>query len=370
VNGPGDLVMEKLAIAWQTVVSANPILRTITIADMRNSNSFLNVVLDRYERAVEVGSSVWAENPLDLPRATWQEWEPQHRLTIFQRTATSATSCLEISHALINHGLMPMIFDAFSQNYSGFATEKPVGPFADFVEGLQHLPFAESVQYWNTYLADVQPCRLSTGNSREVAKKEIFSAPVDMAEFSEELLHITQKSIVTLATIFRAAWAFVLSEATGKDDVLFGYILAGRDAPTDNIEQNVGPVLNIAACRLSPAAHGTAKLLEAVQDDLLEAVQDDLLEAVQDDLLQSLPHQHHLMTALSNKSSESISSSSAWFDSVVNLRRHSKEAASSSPLSFAERPSDDPFEVRIATCSSFESKITNCQFLVSHSSRG
>ncbi|MFI6497349.1 amino acid adenylation domain-containing protein [Nonomuraea typhae] len=92
------------------------------------------------------------------------------------------------------------------------------------------------------------------------------------AELSEETSAALQarcrQAGVTLGTAVQAAWALVLRTLTGRDDVVFGLTVSGRDAEVPGIESMVGLFVNTVPARvvLDPA-ETAERLLRRVRDD-------------------------------------------------------------------------------------------------------
>ncbi|WP_327341296.1 non-ribosomal peptide synthetase [Streptomyces europaeiscabiei] len=83
---------------------------------------------------------------------------------------------------------------------------------------------------------------------------------------------------VTVGTLVQTAWALVLAQFTGKDDIVFGTTVSGRPADVEGVETMVGLFINTVPVRvrLRPAEHLA-----------------DLITRVQDEQTRLLPH-HHL----------------------------------------------------------------------------
>lgn len=324
--------LQGLSTAWRQVIAAHQILRTILIPDTREGMAgFLNVVVEDYPvaRLVDISTAVDFRT---LPRTEWQPGEPQHLLTILKHSPTSALCRLEINHALIDHGSMPMVLDAFSQAYAGKPAGMAACPYQEYAAQLAKVPADAGVDFWRSYLKNAHASRTTDGPTCDVRMYGIertFATPIDLAQATKHLAKASETTGITPATILRLAWALVLGEHTRKDDVVFGFLVSGRDAPFDNIDRVVGPVFNIVACRVPDIKRGTLELLRRVQDDFFAGSK----------------HQHYLATYLAAERTE-------LFDSVVNFRRHGKAMGggkheNSGPLVFEELPgiSEDPYEV-------------------------
>lgn len=67
------------------------------------------------------------------------------------------------------------------------------------------------------------------------------------------------------------AWGTTLAKLSGRSDICFGHVLAGRNLPLDDTEDAVGPYLNFLPCRI--------QMLEEELHDTLKEVQQMLFES-------------------------------------------------------------------------------------------
>ncbi|KAL1799672.1 hypothetical protein ACET3X_000014 [Alternaria dauci] len=75
---------------------------------------------------------------------------------------------------------------------------------------------------------------------------------------------------LTLASVVSAAWAQVLSQITGEQDVVYGYMVAGRNANIPDISKIVGPCLNIIPVRARVHPMTTApELVRSLQEQYI-----------------------------------------------------------------------------------------------------
>ncbi|KAJ6029752.1 amino acid adenylation domain-containing protein [Penicillium canescens] len=58
----------------------------------------------------------------------------------------------------------------------------------------------------------------------------------------------------TITNVLQVAWALVLREQTGTDDICFGTLVSGRDVPVHDIGNIVGSFFNVVACRIEMQA--------------------------------------------------------------------------------------------------------------------
>ncbi|WP_441012536.1 condensation domain-containing protein, partial [Escherichia coli] len=79
---------------------------------------------------------------------------------------------------------------------------------------------------------------------------------------------------MTVNTVVQAAWATVLGQLTGRDDVVFGATVSGRPADIPGIESMVGLFINTLPVRVRiDPAETLSSLLTRIQDEQSELMQ-------------------------------------------------------------------------------------------------
>lgn len=328
-QSPIDL--QHLSIAWKKVIAANPTLRTILIpGSQKSADDFFNVVLQNSSLDDHVTISSSMDSLTGWTR--WSREIPQHHLTIVPHGAATVVCLLEISHALVDHASMSILFHCLSQVYENknSSLDFDVVPYEAYAVALTQTHPDRGVDFWASYLGDAQTTRLLSATRLDLREDaNLFSTPIDIDNMSKSMMAASTACNVTSATIFRLAWALTLRANTKNDDVTFGFVVSGRDTSVPHIDRVVGPVLNVVACRV-----------ESFKSDILET-----LKTMQEDFLMSTQHQHQLPTYLRR---DSNTEKHNLFDTVVNYRRHGASMEDTDALTFTELPeSEDPYEVTI-----------------------
>lgn len=133
-----------------------------------------------------------------------------------------------------------------------------------------------SRQFWSRYLEDVSPPDLPPSPAdpyREVhsTDNQSLSVPVNLREMATRFG-------VTPGIFLYAAATLVLGIHSDSDDVVFGLVLAGRDAPVDDIYDMLGPTFCGFPFRARIDRHmALGPFLQRIEHDVLEI----------------LPHQHY-----------------------------------------------------------------------------
>ncbi|MBC3387177.1 non-ribosomal peptide synthetase, partial [Pseudomonas sp. SWRI179] len=144
-------------------------------------------------------------------------------------------------------------------------------PYRDFIAQAQAIP------------ADIHEAYFS----RRLAEVDAPTAPFDLLEVQGDGRHIEEASMtlsvelnlrlraqarergITPATLFHVAWAQVLARCTGRDDVVFGTVVAGRLQGSAGAERALGVFINTLPVRV-PLTAGAHEQVLATHRDLVE----------------------------------------------------------------------------------------------------
>lgn len=181
---------------------------------------------------------------------------------------------LVMHHAIFDGWSFGLIARLLTQAYEDPQSILPLTPYANFVRYTLGLNLSQAADYWRKQLA---------GASRTVFPRRPALEPETSfdpaASRSQTLLHrvplvVNNQLPVTKATVLRAAWAIVLAQYNDNaDDIVFGAVVAGRQAPVTGIETIVGPVLSTVPVRvLLPYQQSVAKFLLEIQAQANEVV--------------------------------------------------------------------------------------------------
>ncbi|WPO69658.1 non-ribosomal peptide synthetase [Streptomyces sp. KN37] len=114
------------------------------------------------------------------------------------------------------------------------------------------------------------------------------------------LAPVARRLGVTAGTLVQTAWALVLAQFTGKDDIVFGATVSGRPADVEGVETMVGLFINTVPVRvrLRPAEHLA-----------------DLITRVQEEQTRLLPHHHLDLSSIRQLSG--LSGTTQMFDTLL-----------------------------------------------------
>ncbi|WP_370950010.1 sigma-70 family RNA polymerase sigma factor [Amycolatopsis sp. cg5] len=164
-------------------------------------------------------------------------------------------------HILLDGWSMPLLMRDLFALYRGERLA-PVTPYKTYLAWLAAQDSEAALAAWRAELDGAEPTMIGPGGA---PGSRTFEARVDRLPG------------ITANTLVQCAWAILLGQLTGRDDVVFGTVVAGRPAEVPGVETMVGAFINTlpVRVRLSP---GTSVR--------------DALAALQDRQAALLPYQH------------------------------------------------------------------------------
>ncbi|QBZ90211.1 amino acid adenylation domain-containing protein [Pseudomonas viciae] len=174
-------------------------------------------------------------------------------------------------------------------------------PYRDFIAQAQAIPADVHEAYFTRRLADI----------------DAPTAPFDLLEVQGDGSHIEEASVplgvelnlriraqarergITPATLFHVAWAQVLARCTGRDDVVFGTVVAGRLQGSAGAERALGVFINTLPVRLQLSAGANEQVL-ATHRDLIELLDHEQASLALAQRCSGVPNALPLFTTLLN----------------------------------------------------------------------
>ncbi|RAL03130.1 nonribosomal peptide synthase [Aspergillus ibericus CBS 121593] len=270
----------RLLSAWQQVVDFHPALRTIFTDDLGGKDPYAQIVLRRPRAEISVTPCSDAdvdsilEETIDLGTSPVV---PPHRFNI-HFTAEGRVFCrVDASHTIVDGVSKALIMRDLKRAYAGSLDTRLGGPkYSEFVKYVAANDMSASVAFWKNQLAEVEPCYFpklaDTG-----AAPELKYAQVALETSASVLRDFCISHRITLSNLLQTVWALVCRCYVGRDDVCFGYLASGRDAPIEGLVDMVGPTISVLICK-------------ALLDD--STIVKDALKTCQAEFLDSLSHQH------------------------------------------------------------------------------
>ena len=337
----GKVDHERLANSWQLLVDRHPVLRTVFIDSTYSGGSFDQLVLhdisDNVLR-VECLDSQAEQKLKSISLRDLNAMRPaklSHQFTVCRTSAGRVVVKIEINHAIIDGGGVDVLLRDLALAYDGRLPEGSGPKFSDYIQFIRSQSQQSALAHWKAYLTGVHPCHVKFATSLR-QKRQLKGVLMEFSRYPE-LLKFCEQTSVTLANLTLSAWAIVLRDLTRSDDVCFGYLSAGRDAPVNGIQDMVGIFINMLCCRVNFSGHQTLS---------------DISKKVNGDYIRSIPHQSCSLASIQHELGRQGQS---LFNTTLSIQNHgvgtnSKEKG----LTFHLQHAHDPSEVSVPAYSNVE----------------
>ncbi len=209
---------------------------------------------------------------------------------------------LTVHHSLIDGWSTPLLMRDLLLLYA--ADGDPAGlprahDYGDFLSWLVRQDRDEAARAWGAALEGIEGPTLLVSDPKGDGGREIEpeteQGQIDITIPPDEARALNRRAAqlgVTVNTMVQGAWALLLGQLTGRQDVVFGATVSGRPPAVADVESLVGMFINTVPVRVSYAPGDTLAevlvRLQSQQVDLMEHQQYGLTEIQQSIGLQSL----------------------------------------------------------------------------------
>ncbi|MDX7987526.1 amino acid adenylation domain-containing protein, partial [Xenorhabdus sp. 12] len=161
---------------------------------------------------------------------------------------------LRFHHLVSDHMTLELIFAEIAQIQQGHAEMLPPAlPYRNFVAQTLNMPTAEHEAYFREQLADIDEPTAPFGILKVKTESEsVKEARLPLApELAAAIRSQARRLGMSPGVLFHVAWAQVLAQTSGRDDVVFGSVLLGRLQGGAGAAQVLGMFINTLPMRLS-----------------------------------------------------------------------------------------------------------------------
>ncbi|KXJ89091.1 hypothetical protein Micbo1qcDRAFT_213440 [Microdochium bolleyi] len=258
VELPSQQTALRLREAFRSAAKTSPILRT-RIIQVPGQGLLQVVVKDDFHCTDLPGGSL--SEYLAADRAEPVELgKPLIRYGVVTDETSTGKShfALTMHHALYDGWCMPLIVDRVNRAYNNLSTTRPA-EFKHFIKFLGEGEADASATYWRERLAGAVAEQFPP-----LPYKSYQQKADSLLEHYVQIPSARPASGTTIATIIRGAWALLVSQYMGSDDVVFGETLTGRNAPVPGVDEIEGPMIATVPVRVGvdPAVSVKAYLKE------------------------------------------------------------------------------------------------------------
>lgn len=277
VSGTVDIT--RLKRAWKQVVARHAILRTMCVESVSENSGFQQVVLETHEpRVFHVQAKDHAsalQTFKNYMPINYSDPEPGHRLGICQLQNGDVYFRLEINHTLNDAMSYQIICKEIGLAYDGLLPNTPGPSYSEYINYIQCQPAGLALDYWKNYLAGIKPCRfpiLNDGDIQFPGEINILNTLTIPFHKAGLMNSFCKAQGLTQANVITTVWGLLLQTYTGESDICFGFLTSGRDLPLPDVQDIVGPLINMVISRVSlPDSELLTNVLEKAQADYISA---------------------------------------------------------------------------------------------------
>ncbi|KAI2641171.1 acetyl-CoA synthetase-like protein [Xylaria nigripes] len=250
---PRNIDIQRLQTAWVATAKANPILRTRVV--LSPSYGLLQVVVRE-----DIRWTVSKSN--EIRTVVGGIGKPLVELFLCQH-GQDKQLIMTIHHVVYDGWTLPLLFTEVEAALQGRTlVPHPVG---SFIRYLQSIP--DRGGYWGPLMENLQAPvfpALPAKTYRPSPNAELNAAISIPASSTRQFAP---------STYVRLAWALTQTQYQGSDDVFFGTVVSGRNAPVADIESMTVPTAATIPCRVTINPQSSVRVsLHRVQDDMISSI--------------------------------------------------------------------------------------------------
>ncbi|WP_408672869.1 condensation domain-containing protein, partial [Xenorhabdus szentirmaii] len=264
--------------ALQQVIDRHDILRTAIC--WQGLTQPVQVVWRQAPLSVNTFVPVSAENVLAQLQIHTNPRQRRHDLSqaplftadiAYDPTSHEWLLALGFHHLIGDHMTLELIIAEIRLLLQGRAGELPDSlPYRNFIAQTLSVPASVHEDYFRTQLADVDeptaPFGLLNvqGDGEDVSEINI---PLDTTQ-ARAIRNQARRLGISPSVLFHVAWAQVLAQTSGRDDVIFGTVLLGRLQGSAGADRVMGLFINTLPLRVSLAGRSAREVVQATYHNL------------------------------------------------------------------------------------------------------
>lgn len=260
----GSVHPTRMVAAIRALVEKHEILRTVFLP---LKDTIVQVTLHRIQDGLNIVETTDVKTTAkfiseqdaqqDLPSGT-----PIFQATLVVGSDNHHALILRISHAQYDGVSFQHLYTDLTSAYQGNALA-PASQFSDYMKCRVEVKTSQAWNFWKGFLQGSCMTYLdphSLGGQIQPASQVLI-------QLRKTIMFPATPTDITMATVFKAAWALILAQSTRQQDIVFGQVVNGRGVPLDGVEKVLGACVNIVPVRVMIQPQGSAlALLRQVQD--------------------------------------------------------------------------------------------------------
>ncbi|MFE4130544.1 non-ribosomal peptide synthase/polyketide synthase [Peribacillus sp. YIM B13482] len=180
---------------------------------------------------------------------------PLMRVTVIQEAEEEYRVVWTHHHILLDGWSLPLVFNelltVYQKRIKGEAVDLPKSPpFKKYIQWLKEQDQEQAEQFWREKLRGFTAPTLLGLESKEQEKGYTGKVTYLSEEQTQALQNWAKRNRLTLNTVIQGAWAYLMSQYSGEDDIVYGVTSSGRPTEIIDVENIVGPFITTSPTRI------------------------------------------------------------------------------------------------------------------------
>ncbi|OKP02419.1 Amino acid adenylation [Xenorhabdus eapokensis] len=259
---------------------------------------------------------------------------------------------LRFHHLVSDHMTLELIFTEIALILQANTERLPaVLPYRNFIAQTLNTPTAEHEVYFRAQLADIDEptapfgvLNVKIGNDL-ITKAHLAIAP----DLAKAIRTQARRLGVSPSVLFHVAWAQVLAQTSGRDDVVFGSVLLGRLQGGAGANQILGMFINTLPLRISLGGRTVQETVQETYQNLTTLLEHEQAPLVLAQRCSSVEQPMPLFSTLLNYRHSSSGEAEAVETTWADIRVLSAEERTNYPISLSVDDLGDGFQLTTLT---------------------
>nr|WP_323872207.1 non-ribosomal peptide synthetase [Xenorhabdus sp. 18] len=226
---------------------------------------------------------------------------------------------LRFHHLVSDHLTLELIFAEMAQVLQGHAETLPAAlPYRHFVAQTLSVPATAHEAYFRRQLADIEEPTAPFGLLEVPRHDDTISEKNQLLEpaLANAVRVQARRSGVSPSVLFHVAWAQVLAQTSGRDDVVFGSVLLGRLQGVTGADRILGMFINTLPVRIALADLSVQAVVQATYQNLTALLEHEQAPLALAQQCSGVPTALPLFTTLLNYRHSHVSEADAGEDEI------------------------------------------------------
>ena len=264
---PADVDLSKYLECWKSATSTHQNLRSRII---KTETAILQVVLRRERESIRSAENL--NSFIEQERQTTMSWgESLSRYCVVEEKQTGQRYFVwTAKQAMFDAWSLHLLAQDISKAYfsDDFSMTEPLKP-SQLVKYKMTADVSQAKNWFHSHFAGVKPDPIFCTPPGYTFETDVYQSR--NLELPHSPLSANSPNI-TLSTISAVAWALVLSQHSGSNDICLGLVRSGRNIPLPCTDKYMGPLTSLLPLRVRiDGAETVHELLRKYQNDYIES---------------------------------------------------------------------------------------------------